>query len=43
MLNSFYLPELAFVGSVLCLILLASAVPASWSWLRNMLSATEER
>ncbi len=43
MLNNFYLPELAFVGSVLCLILLASSAPASWGWLRNQLSATEER
>jgi hypothetical protein len=43
MLNSFYLPELAFVGAVLSLILLASAAPASWAWLQSALSSAEER
>lgn len=43
MLNNFYLPELAFVGSVLCMILLASTAPASWAWLRQTLLAAEER
>ncbi len=43
MLNNLYLSELAFIGSVLCLIWLATAAPASWAWLRNLLQVAQER
>ena len=34
MLNSLYLPELAFVGAVLGLIGLAATLPSVWAWFR---------
>jgi hypothetical protein len=43
MLNNFYLPELAFIGLVLALILLVNCAPASWAWLRLKLVPGEER